>query len=42
MYSAGLFKALERSVTSLPKGIYRVKGTVRLDLAPGDYGIRWM
>jgi G3E family GTPase len=33
------FKALEHAVTSLPRGIYRAKGTVRLDLPTGDYGI---
>jgi len=37
--AAWSFKALERTVTSLPKGIYRAKGTVRLDVATGDYGI---
>lgn len=33
------FKALEHAVTGLPSGIYRAKGTVRLDLPTGDYGI---
>jgi G3E family GTPase len=33
------FKALEQAMTSLPQGIYRAKGIVRLDLATGDYGI---
>ena len=33
------FKALEQAMTSLPHGIYRAKGIVRLDLATGDYGI---
>jgi G3E family GTPase len=37
--AAWSFKALERAVTSLPKGIYRAKGTVRLDVRTGDYGI---
>jgi G3E family GTPase len=37
--AAWSFKALERAVTSLPKGIYRAKGTVRLDVSTGDYGI---
>jgi G3E family GTPase len=33
------FKALEQAMTSLPRGIYRAKGFVRLDLDTGDYGI---
>jgi G3E family GTPase len=37
--AAWSFRALERAVTSLPKGIYRAKGIVRLDLNTGDYGV---
>jgi G3E family GTPase len=37
--AAWSFKALERAATNLPRGIYRAKGIVRLDLATGDYGI---
>ncbi len=33
------FNALQRVVESLPKGIYRAKGMVRLDLETGDWGI---
>jgi len=33
------FNALQRAVEHLPKGIYRAKGMVRLDLETGDYGI---
>ena len=33
------FNALQRAVESLPRDIYRAKGTVRLDLETGDYGI---
>ena len=33
------FNALQRAVENLPKEIYRAKGTVRLDLDSGDYGI---
>ena len=33
------FRALQRIVEHLPKGIYRAKGMVRLDLASDDYGI---
>jgi G3E family GTPase len=37
--AAWSFKAIERAVTGLPKGIYRAKGTIRLDVATGDHGI---
>jgi G3E family GTPase len=37
--AAWSFKALEQAMTSLPRGIYRAKGFVRLDLDTGDYGI---
>jgi G3E family GTPase len=33
------FNALQRAVEHLPKGIYRAKGMVRLDLETDDYGI---
>ncbi len=33
------FNALQRAVEALPRDIYRAKGTVRLDLETGDYGI---
>jgi G3E family GTPase len=33
------FNALQRAVDHLPKGIYRAKGMVRLDLETDDYGI---
>lgn len=33
------FNALQRAVEHLPKGIYRAKGMVRLDLGTDDYGI---
>ena len=33
------FSALQRAVERLPKGIYRAKGIVRLDLDSGDYGV---
>ena len=33
------FNALQRAVEHLPKGIYRAKGLVRLDLETEDYGI---
>ena len=33
------FNALQRAVEDLPKGIYRAKGMVRLDLDTGDWGI---
>jgi G3E family GTPase len=33
------FNALQRAVENLPKEIYRAKGTVRLDLDSGNYGI---
>jgi G3E family GTPase len=37
--AAWSFRALERAVTSLPSGIYRAKGIVRLDVSTGDYGV---
>ncbi|MGH7091159.1 MAG: CobW family GTP-binding protein, partial [Stellaceae bacterium] len=37
--AAWSFKALERAAAGLPKGIYRAKGIVRLDLPTGDYGL---
>jgi len=33
------FNALQRAVEHLPKGIFRAKGMVRLDLETDDYGI---
>jgi G3E family GTPase len=33
------FRALQRAVENLPRGIYRAKGIVRLDLETGDFGI---
>jgi G3E family GTPase len=33
------FNALQRAVEHLPKGIYRAKGMVRLDLETEDYGV---
>ena len=33
------FCALQQAVENLPRGIYRVKGLVRLDLETSDYGI---
>lgn len=36
------FAALQRAVDRLPGGIYRAKGTVRLDLPTGDHGILQM
>jgi G3E family GTPase len=33
------FNALQRAVESLPQGIFRAKGMVRLDLETGEYGV---
>src|SRR5262249_28590216 len=33
------FQALEQALTTLPRGIYRAKGTVLLDVNTGDHGI---
>jgi G3E family GTPase len=33
------FNALQRAVENLPKGVFRAKGMVRLDLETGEYGI---
>src|SRR5262249_38421090 len=33
------FRALQRAVENLPRGIYRAKGIVRLDLDTGDFGV---
>ena len=37
--AAWSFRALERAATSLPRGIYRAKGIIRLDVNTGDYGV---
>ena len=37
--TAWSFNALEQAMSNLPRGIYRAKGFVRLDLDSGDYGI---
>ena len=33
------FNAIQRAVESLPQGIFRAKGMVRLDLETGEYGV---